>query len=191
MEKHNIQIGLFGGAFDPFHSGHLSSVRQALEVVGTVIISPSAQHPYGKRMAPWEQRHEWIQRSLAAWMSKSDLIRVRVSDHEKSLSKRLGRAIYSIDSLEYLCDQECLAKSDIALVVGQDVAPVIGTFHRGEELSEYPLLVTRDPQKSVHSSWIREQIYSGQCPRDRLSPFIAKSVLGSIINAYGESHVSE
>lgn len=50
--------GLFGGAFDPPHLGHLAVAAVALAAgeLERLVVVPCFDHPLGKRMAPWEDR---------------------------------------------------------------------------------------------------------------------------------------
>lgn len=42
---------VFGGTFDPFHTGHLSVIRSLQSKFGTIIIAPTKQNPWKKRVA--------------------------------------------------------------------------------------------------------------------------------------------
>ena len=52
------RIAFYGGSFNPAHCGHQSTILYALETanVDNVIVAPVYQHPYGKELAPFNDR---------------------------------------------------------------------------------------------------------------------------------------
>ncbi|HOE95964.1 MAG TPA: nicotinate (nicotinamide) nucleotide adenylyltransferase [Candidatus Sumerlaeota bacterium] len=87
-------IGLFGGSFNPPHVAHVLVVGWALAggAVDEVWVIPTGGHPFGKPLAPFEDRLELCRRAFACFGPK-----VRVLDLERGPD-----AQYSIDTLRRL-----------------------------------------------------------------------------------------
>ena len=66
QENKNAKIGIMGGAFNPFHNGHL---RHALEVLERmpldhIEILPSAHHPHKEGLLPFELRIACVESAI-------------------------------------------------------------------------------------------------------------------------------
>jgi nicotinate-nucleotide adenylyltransferase len=65
------RIGLFGGSFDPVHTGHLLVARAALEelALDRLFFLPAAQSPFkpGQSLTPGTQRARLLRLALAGW----------------------------------------------------------------------------------------------------------------------------
>lgn len=64
MDK--IRVGIYGGAFDPVHVGHVLTAQWLLitNQVDQVWILPSFNHPFAKQMASFEDRIQMCQKSF-------------------------------------------------------------------------------------------------------------------------------
>jgi len=78
------RVGVFGGSFDPPHCGHMLLAAYALSVapIDAVLVVPAFSHPFGKRMAPFEDR---LAMARAAF-STLDPARVVISGIESELT---------------------------------------------------------------------------------------------------------
>lgn len=65
------RIGLFGGSFNPVHTGHLLLARAALEEaeLDRLVFIPAAQSPFkpDQPLAPAAERLRWLRLALAGW----------------------------------------------------------------------------------------------------------------------------
>ena len=98
----NEKIGLYIGRFQPFHRGHLSVVREALQNCDKLVIAiGSAQESRTKRN-PWtfEERKKFIWRSL--WGLNERVIIVPIEDR-KEYSDDGGWGQYVLDCVEEQC----------------------------------------------------------------------------------------
>lgn len=127
-------IGIFGGTFDPVHVGHLvaaTDVRQALglDKVLMVVANDPWQKSGARPVTPAEDRYAVL--SAAA----QGVVGVEAS----RLEIDRGGPSYTIDTVEELADSSPGAQ--LFVVVGDDVAAELGTWHRAEELSGLVSLV--------------------------------------------------
>jgi nicotinate-nucleotide adenylyltransferase len=126
-------IGVFGGTFAPIHHGHIRLALELRERLGLarVLIVPSAHPPH--RAAPEVpplRRLQWAQRALAGEP------RLQVDDRE---ILRDGPS-YTYDTLAAL-RAETGAATPLVLLLGDDAANQLHTWHRWRELFELAHLV--------------------------------------------------
>lgn len=186
-----LRLGLYGGAFNPIHLGHLLVARAAIEELGLdrLFFVPAAQSPFklDEPIAPAELRLRWLRLALAGQT------RCEVDEQEV----RRGGVSYTIETardyqkkfpqaqLFYLIGADNVAKltewreaSELAKLVKFAVIPRLGknSFEfpepfRGEILKGFPL--------EISSSEIRARIRAG-LPIDFLAPpFVAQSIYES------------
>ena len=96
------KVGLYIGRFQPFHKGHLSIVKRALEECETLVIAiGSAQESRTKKNPfSFEERKLFIWRSL--WGLNSRVVIVPVEDR-KEYSDDAGWGQYVLDCVEREC----------------------------------------------------------------------------------------
>ena len=122
--------GLFGGAFDPIHYGHIEPVREVFRAAGLakVIYLPTAIPPH--RPQPGASANH---RLAMARIALADEAHFEVDDSEL---KRPGPS-YTIDTLQSLHRRH--PKRCYALIIGLDAVLGLETWHRWQAL-----------QRSVH-----------------------------------------
>ena len=78
---------VFGGAFDPFHLGHLTVVKNLLvkQLADEVWLVPAGQHPFEKRVANDHHRLKMIELGLN---SLDPQLRTKVNLDETELNKK-------------------------------------------------------------------------------------------------------
>jgi len=135
------RLGLFGGSFDPIHSGHLAAAHaaQAAFHLDRVVFVPAAQPPHklGRKLAPGPDRMEMVRLAIAdepTW-SACDLEFERSGpsytlDTVRQLRARLGE-----DS-----------PASIWLLLGSDNLPGLSGWHGVEALLKevWPIVIQRD-----------------------------------------------
>ena len=108
-------IALFGGSFNPPHLGHLGVCAHVLSVhPGELWLLPSFVHPFGKQLAPFEDRVAMCEILLADLDDPTR--RARVMTIERDVPGRSGR---TIDTLRYLRDLH--RSQSFRLVLGADL----------------------------------------------------------------------
>ncbi|ALI03343.1 nicotinate-nucleotide adenylyltransferase [Pseudomonas sp. FW306-02-F02-AA] len=155
------EIALYGGAFNPPHAGHAQVMIEASCQARRLLVAPSFRHPYGKRMADYELRLNWLE-SIVEHVQPLCCAEVRASRVEQIVARGVEGPIYSYTLLAHLADSLAMDGKQIALVVGQDVADLLPTFYRGPELLERFSIICVEEQIHVRSTVLRERLALGE-----------------------------
>lgn len=127
MTQAPARIGVFGGAFDPPHRGHVALAQAAVAQLGLsqLLVVPTGQ-PTHKRRPLSEARHrlEMCELAFAA------LPQVTVDPRE---TLRSGPS-YTVDTLEELRREHPHAQ--LCLLIGQDQALALDQWHRASALAQ-------------------------------------------------------
>lgn len=165
-----FEIALYGGAFNPPHAGHVQAMIEASTQARRVWVAPSFRHPYGKRMADYALRLEWLE-SIVEHVQPLCHAELCASRVEQDVARSVEGPIYSYTLLAHLADSLALDGKQIALVVGQDVARLLPTFYRGAQLLERFSILCVEEKIQVHSTQIRERLALGESlPSQWLAP---------------------
>ncbi|ARA93042.1 nicotinate-nicotinamide nucleotide adenylyltransferase [Rhodothermaceae bacterium RA] len=133
-----MQVGLYGGSFNPPHLAHLIIAEHVREQFGLDAVwwVPSFQPPHKERGALVAPVHRLAMTRLATAGHPA----FRVSD----LEIRRGGVSYTVETLRVL--QEAHPNVAFSLVIGGDSLRDFDTWHRPDEIVErVPLLVYRRP----------------------------------------------
>lgn len=121
-----MRIGLFGGSFDPVHSGHLALARGAAEQLrlDRVILLPTARPPHkpDRQFAPAYARYAMVELAVLAEE------RLFASAYELTLD----RPAYTIDTVEQFRGQS--PHHQVYLLLGADSFVELPTWRRWREL---------------------------------------------------------
>lgn len=131
-----MKIGIFGGSFDPVHTGH---IRLAEEVIrkgfaDKVVFMPAAKQPFklDRKMASGEDRLNMVKLAIEGLDS------MEVSTYELD---RAGEVSYTVNTLNAMQEQYG-ADAEIALIQGADTFLQIHKWTRHDEiLKKYTLIV--------------------------------------------------
>ncbi|HUR50455.1 MAG TPA: nicotinate-nucleotide adenylyltransferase [Acidimicrobiales bacterium] len=157
-----LRVGVFGGTFDPPQVGHvraavLAKQRADLDTVLWVVAKDPWQKA-GEVRTSAEDRFAMVRACVAA-----------LDGHQASRIEldRPGPS-YTIDTLEQLRAEG--SASEIHLIVGQDVADTLDSWHRADDVADLCklLVVDRDP-RDVSSTEVRRRLDAGE-PIDDLVP---------------------
>lgn len=120
------KLGIFGGAFDPPHIGHLIEAQYATEELGLskLLFIPAGDHPLKPQVSSAEERFEMTRIAIA------DNPLFKISDIEL---KRSGKS-YTIDTLHQI--KKLYPAEELFLIVGIDNADIFSKWHRGDEILE-------------------------------------------------------
>jgi nicotinate-nucleotide adenylyltransferase len=159
-------VALLGGSFNPPHVAHVMAAYWTLATQGVreVWLLPSYRHPFGKELAPFEDRVRMCE--LAA----RDVRGVAVCTAERDLADDplVGKTARTLEHL--------VAKHpdlDFALVMGADILPDTPKWYRWDRVLELARVIVVGRQgfppvpgapslPAVSSTEIRERIARGE-----------------------------
>ena len=125
------RIGVFGGAFDPPHRGHVALAQTA---IAQLQLNALRVIPTGQAWHKARSLTPAVHRLAMARMAFADLPRVVVDPRE---TQRAG-ASYTVDTLQELCAEFPGAR--LFLILGQDQAQALPTWHRWEEIPRLAII---------------------------------------------------
>ena len=177
-----MRIGLYGGAFDPIHIGHLRTIVHALAVgdLDEVWVVPAWEHAFGKNMAPFTERVAMCRDAVEDVFGPLGL--AYVLDIESSYKTR-----YTVDLVEALKAE--VPEVQLVLVIGQDNVDTMPQWHRWADLSKMVELLVVPDQGPMRSSKIRLAIENGDL--ESVRSWLSRRVYGRIEKSlvYGKKGV--
>jgi nicotinate-nucleotide adenylyltransferase len=156
----NMNIGLFGGTFDPIHRGHLALARASQErfQLGRIYFVPAHTPPHKRQpVAPYLHRYAML--VLATMEDKTFVPSLlegpgvvtmpQGAGKGRSLEPTVAGPNYSIDTVRRL--KQMLKKSDrLFLLIGIDAFSEIAKWHQSEALfRECEFIVASRPGYSL------------------------------------------
>jgi nicotinate-nucleotide adenylyltransferase len=132
-----MNIGLFGGTFDPIHRGHLALARAALErcKLHRIYFVPANVPPHKQKQPLTPFLHRFAMLALATTEEKAFVVSL-LEAHEDNGSGRKadrGKPNYTVDTVARL--KESLKPSDrLFLLIGMDAFADISKWHQPEKL---------------------------------------------------------
>ena len=128
-----MKIGLFGGSFDPIHSGHIRPVLEAVDQVGLerVLYLPTGRPPHkpDRRLAPALARYAMTELALL------EHDRLWVSSHELSEAA----PTYTVDTVRHFA--AAYPGDELHLLIGADSFAELRTWVRFREILDLACLV--------------------------------------------------
>ena len=122
-----MRVALFGGTFDPVHSGHLAIARKAADRfhLERVLFVPAARPPHkaGATFAAYEHRFR-----MAELACQADP-RFEASRLEQGTERS-----YSIDTIERVRAHRLAANGDLFFLIGADAFAEIETWRRWRDV---------------------------------------------------------
>ncbi|MGH9092540.1 MAG: nicotinate-nucleotide adenylyltransferase [Acidimicrobiales bacterium] len=118
------RLGLLGGTFDPPHEGHLDAARRCRDALGLDrVLLVVANNPWQKAPStPAADRYAMVEAAVEG-----------VDGVEASrLELDRGGPSYTVETVEALAAGR--PAPELALVVGADLVPDLGTWHRVDDL---------------------------------------------------------
>src|SRR5262245_2736061 len=148
-----MNIGLFGGTFDPIHRGHIALAQAAQEKfqLGRVLFVPANVPPHKQKQPLTAFAHRYAMVVLATLNVKGFLPSLLEAPEEEQTGKKApaGAANYSIDTIQRL--KKTLKQSDdLFFLIGIDAFRDIAKWHQPEALfEECKFLVASRPGYSL------------------------------------------
>jgi nicotinate-nucleotide adenylyltransferase len=127
-------IALLGGSFNPPHVAHLMAAYWALATQGVseVWLLPSSKHPFGKDLAPFEDRVAMCELAVRALRG----VGVCAAEAELRDDPQVGKTVRTLEHLR--------AKHpayEFAVIVGADVLPETDKWYRWDRVKELARVV--------------------------------------------------
>ncbi|NOR45385.1 MAG: nicotinate (nicotinamide) nucleotide adenylyltransferase [Candidatus Delongbacteria bacterium] len=159
------KIGIFGGSFDPIHTGHLiicNIIKEELDL-DTIIFVPAYKSPHKdiSRFTSPQIRYKMVELAI------EDNKGFEISDFEISQS----RSVYSIETIDYM--KKKYSESELFFIIGADSYKNILTWKEPEMIKNKVKLViasrndikvdkedylAKTPNIEISSSMIRDRI---------------------------------
>jgi nicotinate (nicotinamide) nucleotide adenylyltransferase len=150
-----MNIGLYGGSFNPVHNAHLDIIKDILskKLVDQVWILPCKNHAFDKELAPIDNRLEMLELALSDLKSDSHLpVRVDLTELEMS-----GKS-YTSDTVKLLREKYSSEKYRFSFICGADVLPTFDKWHDVEYIKKtLPIILVKRPGYIINST-IRENL---------------------------------
>jgi nicotinate-nucleotide adenylyltransferase len=133
-----MNVGLFGGTFDPIHRGHLAMARAAREryKLNRILFVPANVPPHKQRQPLSRFPHRYAMIALATSQDKDfvpSLLEAPAELETDHPGRKNARPNYTIDTVERV--KQSFKKADgLFLLVGIDAFADIANWHRSEDL---------------------------------------------------------
>ncbi len=178
-----MRIGLFGGAFNPIHLGHIKIAKESIKQMNLdkLIVIPSGNAPH-KKETEISRKHRFNMAMLAF----KDEEKVKVSDYELKREE----ISYSADTVEHF--KMLYPNDELFFIIGDDSYNQLSTWREPQRILDASTLLVFEREGAeilppavkinmerieISSSEIRDNIYKG---KDFIN-LLPKSVFNYII----------
>ncbi len=127
-----IKTGIFGGAFNPVHNGHVNLAREAASQLKLrrLIVIPTYESPHKTtKLAPFDDRAEMCRR---AFEGISEGFNVKCEVEVSDIERRMGGVSYTINTLRELKRQ--FPKEQFFLLIGGDMLFSFRNWYKYESI---------------------------------------------------------
>ncbi len=127
--RHLGRVGLLGGSFNPPHLGHvlMALAVYATEEIDHLWVIPTADHAFGKRLAPFEDRVRMCHLAFRHFAGG-----VAVLDVERRLPRPPGTPSYTVDTLRAL--HRLRPGIQPVWIAGSDIIPELPRWKEPDEV---------------------------------------------------------
>jgi nicotinate-nucleotide adenylyltransferase len=197
-----MNIGLFGGTFDPIHHGHMALARAAQEryQLGCIHFAPANIPPHKQRHPIASYFHRYAMVVLATMQEKAfvpSLLEAPAEAAPTAISGRKGQtehaapgANYTIDTVRRL--KQTLRKSDrLFFLIGMDAFKDIATWRQATALfRECEFIVASRPGYSLAD--VANALPEGLRPKSAVTkPFAKQPAKGDLVLTGATVHLLE
>lgn len=175
-----MNIGLFGGTFDPVHRGHLALARAAMErcKLSRVCFVPAGVPPHKQRqpLAPFVHRFAMLALALA----NEKAFVPSLLEAPQEVGKRGEKPNYTIDTVRRM-KQGFKSADRLFLLIGMDAFAEIAKWHQAEALfRECTFVVAGRPGYSLAD--VARALPESLRPRDEvMKPFHRQEAEGDLM----------
>ena len=129
VPEHPTRIGIFGGTFDPPHAGHVAAARAVTAQLGLDRLLLVVAND------PWQKSGQRAVSPAADRLALTELLAEEIPGAEASrLELDRGGPSYSVDTAEEILAEAGGQAVELFLVVGADLVPDLGSWHRSDDL---------------------------------------------------------
>ena len=167
-----MKIAIFGGSFDPPHSGHEMIVQKALESleIDKLFVVPTYLSPFKKHFsAPSLMRKAWLEKLFAPYE------KVEILSYECDQQ----RPVPTIETVKYLITQYSLSK--IYLIIGSDNYASLAQWDNYEELASLVEFVVASRDDIKLPKDLKNLSINVNISSSKLRDFLDKSFIPKII----------
>ncbi len=172
------RIALYGGAFNPPHLAHVFTVTYLLgrADVDGVWLLPTADHVFGKALAPFADRVRWLERVVDG-LSWRDRVRVSGVEAEREGPSR------TFDTLTHLSERH--PEHSFVWVMGADNLTESHRWYRFQDLvARWPVIVLGRPG---HEAALAERVGEPWCRPGPALPSISSTQVRAALAGEGDA----
>ena len=179
-----MNIGLFGGTFDPVHRGHVALARAAMErcKLHRIHFAPANIPPHKQRQPLSPFVHRFAMLVLATAPEKAFVPSLLEAPEEgaRTGKDRQEKPNYTIDTVRRL-KQSCKAVDKLFLLIGMDAFADIAKWHQAEALfRECEFVVASRPGYSLAD--VANALPESLRPRPEVTrPFQKQAAAGDLV----------
>ena len=188
-----MNIGLFGGTFDPVHKGHLALARAAMEryKLHRILFVPANIPPHKQKQPLLPFVHRFTMLVLATAEEKA-FVPSLLEGPEESVDRKAGPAKpnYTIDTVRRL-KASIKASDKLFLLIGMDAFAEIAQWHQAEALfRECEFVVASRPGYSLAD--VANALPVKLRPRPEVTkPFHKQKAAGDLVLSGATIHLLE
>lgn len=160
-----MNIAIFGGSFNPPHSGHQAIIKCAIEcpLIDFLIILPNFKNPLKSDAAPFLSDKERLDSLESITKNALDSVKIKAKIYKKSHPKMLdslknGKKIIFISNFEMAQEKPCFsvdsilhfkkiyAPKNLYFIIGADILGELEKWHKIEQIRQNVrfIVATRD-----------------------------------------------
>ncbi len=183
-----MNIGLFGGTFDPVHRGHMALARAARErcKLSRILFVPANIPPHKQRQSLSPFAHRYAMLALAAAQEKEFVPSLLEGPEDsdpgttRKENPRAEKPNYTIDTIKRL-KQELKKADRLFLLIGIDAFAEIAKWHQAEALfRECEFVVASRPGYSLAD--VANALPENLRPRQEVTrPFHKQAATGDLV----------
>jgi len=179
-----MKVAIFGGSFDPPHTGHEEIIKKALEKldIDVLFIIPTYLNPFKKNFfAPAQLRYKWVKKLLLPYK------KAKVLDYEL----KQQRPVPTIETVRYI--KQKYHPDKIYLIIGADNLPSLEKWRDYDKLKKMVefVVATRDqtpvPGK-LQKIEVNANISSTKLRENPEEAYLPKSLAVEIIHYYKQKN---
>ena len=172
------RLGVYGGSFNPIHSGHVGIARRAAaeHALEKVLVVPAKTSPFKTAVNGSEvmftdaQRWAMVQAACAPYLELTPC----------DIELKRGGVSYTVDTLRALHQEYPDAK--LFFIVGEDSVAGLPMWREWDELQRLATFIAY-PRTPESSTEIRRRIAAGEDIADLVPPAVARLIRESITHS--------